>query len=48
MNTGNPLMVNVVDPFPDWLLSLGPLGLIAWIVLLILGIAVPVILAVAF
>ncbi|TAK38175.1 MAG: NADH-quinone oxidoreductase subunit NuoH [Lysobacteraceae bacterium] len=48
MNTGNPLMANVVDPFRDWLLSLGPTGLVAWVVLLILGIAVPVILAVAF
>ena len=48
MNTGNPLMANVVDPFRDWLLSLGPIGLVAWIVLMILAIAVPVILAVAF
>jgi NADH-quinone oxidoreductase subunit H len=44
----NPLMTHVVDPFHQWLLSLGPLGLVAWLVLLILGIAVPVILAVAF
>jgi NADH-quinone oxidoreductase subunit H len=44
----NPLMTHVVDPFHQWLLSLGPLGLVAWLVLMILGIAVPVILAVAF
>jgi len=44
----NPLMTNVVDPFHQWLLSLGPIGLVIWLVLLILGIAVPVILAVAF
>ena len=44
----NPLMTNIVDPFHQWLLSLGPLGLVIWLVLLILGIAVPVILAVAF
>jgi NADH-quinone oxidoreductase subunit H len=44
----NPLMTHVVDPFHQWLLSLGPLGLVAWLVLMILCIAVPVILAVAF
>ncbi len=44
----NPLMTHVVDPVHQWLLSLGPVGLVAWLVLLILGIAVPVILAVAF
>lgn len=44
----NPLMANIVDPFHQWLLSLGPIGLVIWLVLLILGIAVPVILAVAF
>ena len=36
------------EPFRDWLLSFGPIGLVAWLVLLVLGIAVPVILAVAF
>jgi NADH-quinone oxidoreductase subunit H len=36
------------DPLRDWLASLGPLGLLVWIVLKILAIAVPVILAVAF
>ncbi len=44
----NPLMTHVVDPFHQWLLSFGPLGLLAWLVLMILCIAVPVILAVAF
>ena len=44
----NPLMANVIDPFRDWLLSFGAFGLVAWLVLLVLGIAVPVILAVAF
>jgi len=42
----NPMLL--VDPFRDWLLSLGALGVLAWIVLKILAIAVPVILAVAF
>jgi NADH-quinone oxidoreductase subunit H len=44
----NPLMLHVVDPFRDWLLSLGVIGLLVWIVLKILAIAVPVIVAVAF
>jgi NADH-quinone oxidoreductase subunit H len=44
----NPLMTHVVDPLHQWLLSLGPAGLVAWLVLLVLAIAVPVILAVAF
>ncbi|WP_147652419.1 NADH-quinone oxidoreductase subunit NuoH [Vulcaniibacterium gelatinicum] len=38
----------IFDPFRDWLLSFGPAGVIAWIVLKILAVAVPVILAVAF
>jgi len=38
----------MIDPLRDWLLSLGPFGLVAWIVLKILSIAVPVILTVAF
>ena len=44
----NPLMLHVVDPFRDWLLAFGTAGLVVWIVLKILAIAVPVILAVAF
>ena len=47
MNTAT-LLANVTDPLRDWLLSLGAVGLVAWIVLKILVIAVPVILAVAF
>jgi NADH-quinone oxidoreductase subunit H len=44
----NPLMLNVIDPFRDWLLSFGAIGLLVWIVLKVLAIAVPVIFAVAF
>ena len=44
----NPLMTMLVEPLRDGLLSLGTVGLLAWIVLKILAIAVPVILAVAF
>jgi NADH-quinone oxidoreductase subunit H len=44
----NPLMTNVVDPFRDWLLSFGVVGLLVWIVLKVLLIAVPVIITVAF
>jgi NADH-quinone oxidoreductase subunit H len=44
----NPLMTNIVDPFRDWLLSFGVIGLLIWIVLKILLIAVPVIITVAF
>ena len=47
MNTAT-LLATVADPVRDWLLSLGAAGLVAWIVLKILVIAVPVILAVAF
>jgi NADH-quinone oxidoreductase subunit H len=42
----NPMLL--VDPFRDWLLSLGALGVLVWIVLKILAIAVPVIVSVAF
>ncbi len=38
----------LVDPLRDWLLSFGVIGMLAWIVLKILAIAVPVILTVAF
>ena len=44
----NPLMIHVVDPFRDWLLAFGVVGLLIWIVLKILLIAVPVIITVAF
>ncbi|WP_166210676.1 NADH-quinone oxidoreductase subunit NuoH [Cognatiluteimonas telluris] len=43
----NPMTL-VVDPFRDWLLSFGMIGLLAWIVLKVLSIAMPVIVAVAF
>jgi NADH-quinone oxidoreductase subunit H len=36
------------DPFRDWLLSFGAIGLLVWIVLKVLAIAVPVIVTVAF
>lgn len=42
------LLSDLFGPLHDWLLSLGPVGLVAWIVLKILVIAVPVILTVAF
>lgn len=47
MNTAT-LLSQLFDPLQDALLSLGAIGTIAWIVLKILAIAVPVILAVAF
>ena len=47
MNTAD-LLSQLFGPLHEWLLSLGALGLVAWIVLKILAIAVPVILAVAF
>ena len=47
MNTAT-LLASLTDPLRDWLLSLGAIGLVVWIVLKILVIAVPVILAVAF
>ncbi len=38
----------ITDPFRDWLLSFGNVGAVAWIVLKILAIAMPVIITVAF
>ncbi len=43
----NPLTL-VFDPFRDWLLSFGAVGLLVWITLKVLAIAVPVIVTVAF
>ncbi|MGH8077739.1 MAG: NADH-quinone oxidoreductase subunit NuoH [Lysobacter sp.] len=40
--------MTMVDPFRDWLLSFGTVGAVAWIVLKILAIAMPVIITVAF
>ena len=42
------LLADVFGPLHEWLLSFGAIGVVAWIVLKILAIAVPVILAVAF
>ena len=47
MNTAT-LLSNLTDPLHDALMSLGAVGVVLWIVLKILLIAVPVILAVAF
>jgi NADH-quinone oxidoreductase subunit H len=44
----NPLMLHVVDPFRELLLSFGTVGMLVWILLKILLIAVPLILSVAF
>jgi len=44
----NPLMLHVVDPFRELLLSFGTIGMLVWILLKILLIAVPLILSVAF
>ncbi len=44
----NPLMLNVVDPFRELLLSFGTVGMLVWILIKILLIAVPLILSVAF
>ncbi len=44
----NELLINAVGPLRDWLLGLGDIGAVLWIVLKILAIAVPVIVAVAF
>jgi NADH-quinone oxidoreductase subunit H len=47
MNTAS-LLSDLTAPLHDWLLSMGAIGLVLWIVLKVLVIAVPVILAVAF
>ena len=44
----NPLMIHVIEPLRDGLLSFGTIGMLAWIVLKVLAIAVPVIVSVAF
>ena len=44
----NPLMDMVIGPLRDGLLSFGSIGMLVWIVLKILAIAVPVIVSVAF
>ena len=42
------MLSTLTDPFREWMLSLGNLGALAWIVLKILAIAMPVIISVAF
>ncbi|MBO9830000.1 MULTISPECIES: NADH-quinone oxidoreductase subunit NuoH [Xanthomonas] len=44
----NEMLLNVVDPLHQWFLGLGALGVVLWIVLKILLIAMPVIISVAF
>ncbi|RZA36778.1 MAG: NADH-quinone oxidoreductase subunit NuoH [Lysobacteraceae bacterium] len=44
----NELLLNAVDPLREWFFGLGTFGVVLWIVLKILLIAVPVIVAVAF
>jgi len=44
----NELLINAVGPLREWLYGLGDVGLVLWLVLKILAIAVPVIVAVAF
>lgn len=44
----NELLLNAVDPLHQWFLSFGAIGLVIWLVLKILLIAVPVIVVVAF
>ncbi len=46
--SNNPLMQYAIEPLHAALLSFGTLGLLAWIVLKVLAIAVPVIVTVAF
>jgi len=47
MNTAT-ILANLFGPLHEWLLSLGAIGLIVWIVLKVLVIAMPVIITVAF
>jgi NADH-quinone oxidoreductase subunit H len=44
----NELLLNSIDPLRDWFFGLGNVGVVLWIVLKVLAIAVPVIMAVAF
>ena len=44
----NELLINAVGPLREWFFGLGNIGVVLWIVLKILLIAVPVIVAVAF
>src|SRR5690606_22640033 len=42
------VMLGWLEPVRAWLESLGPFGIVVWLVLLILAIVMPVIIAVAF
>ena len=44
----NELLIDAVGPLREWFFGLGDLGVVGWIVLKILAIAMPVIIAVAF
>ena len=44
----NELLINAVGPMRDWIEGLGNFGIVLWLVLKILVVAVPVIVAVAF
>ncbi|WP_394696836.1 NADH-quinone oxidoreductase subunit NuoH [Pseudoxanthomonas japonensis] len=44
----NEMLINVVGPLREWFFGLGDIGMILWIVLKILAIAMPVIISVAF
>ena len=44
----NEMLINAVGPMREWFFALGNIGVVLWIVLKILVIAVPVIVAVAF
>ena len=47
-NNTATVLLGWLEPFRSWLDSLGPVGTIVWLVLLILAIAMPVIISVAF
>ena len=44
----NELLINAVGPLREWFFGLGDIGMVLWIVLKILAIAMPVIISVAF
>ena len=44
----NELLINAVGPMREWFFGLGDIGMVLWIVLKILAIAMPVIISVAF
>jgi len=44
----NEMLLNAVSPLQQWLLGLGDIGVVLWIVLKVLVIAMPIIIAVAF